>query len=391
MIRVAFTLIGGKNWTGGYNYLLNLLRALATHQKSAIKPVLFVPADGESDFEAFTALPGVEVVSSGLLNSSRRKKQLLQALLWGRVAALARLFEQHRIDVVFEAAQFFGWRLGIPAIAWIPDFQHKLLPHLFSKAAWWKREIGFRAQVVGGRAIMLSSDDARNACERHYPATRGRTNTVHFAVPAGAIPDFSSSRTIADSYGLPPNFIFMPNQFWRHKNHALVLEALGILRARGILDVVVAASGKPHDPRAPDYFPAFNRMLKDRGLETSLRVLGLIPYAHLNALMRCCQAMLNPSLFEGWSTTVEEARALATPMLLSDLDVHREQMGSDARYFRRDSAEELADLLQSVPPYNGTARELALDAVHRSAANRMLGFTEDFVRLVQDTAAKGRV
>ena len=78
-------------------------------------------------------------------------------------------------------------------------------------------------------------------------------------------------------------------------------------------------------------------------------------------------------------------------MLLSDLDVHREQMGSDARYFRRDSAEELADLLQSVPPYNGTARELALDAVHRSAANRMVGFTEDFVRLVQDTAAKGRV
>jgi hypothetical protein len=42
LIRVAFTLIGGPEWTGGRNYLANLLRVLAAHQTGLIKPLLFV-------------------------------------------------------------------------------------------------------------------------------------------------------------------------------------------------------------------------------------------------------------------------------------------------------------------------------------------------------------
>ena len=389
MIRVAFTLIGGRNWTGGHNYLLNLLRALAVHQRDAIVPVLFVadePGDdaATSPAAAFASIPGVEIVRTKSLSAHLRKRQLLQALVWGRVPALSRLFAQHRIDLVFEAAQFFGWRLGLPAIAWIPDFQHKALPHLFSKGAWWKREIGFRAQIMGGRNIMLSSDDARRACEHFYPATRGRTRTVHFAVPAGDdAPDLASARAIADSYGLPQDFIFMPNQFWRHKNHRRVLEALAILRERGE-NVVVAASGKQHDPRAPDYFPQFEQDLKAQGLDNSLRLLGLIPYAHLAALMQCCQALLNPSLFEGWSTTVEEARAMGTPMLLSDLDVHREQMGSEARYFQRDSSQDLANGLQAAPSFDAHRRAAAVAMARAEAEMRVRAFASDFSSLAHD-------
>lgn len=385
MIRVAFTLIGGKDWTGGRNYLLNLLQALAIHQKSVITPVLFTATGSQADLGDFMSLPGVEIVENPLFGMKGRKARLLQSLVWGRVPALTRLFAQQRIDVVFEAAQFFGWRLGLPAVAWIPDFQHRALPHLFSRLAWWKREIGFRAQILGGRVVMLSSEDARRTCERCYPMTRGRTQVVHFAVQPQSIVSAQTARAIADSYGLPADFVFMPNQFWRHKNHLLVLEALRILRERGG-NVVVAASGAQHDPRDPAYFPAFRRALEDSGLQGSFRLLGLIPYEHLNALMCCCQALLNPSLFEGWSTTVEEARALGTPMLLSDLDVHREQMGAKARYFRRDSAQELADMLEQTPPLDAPARAAALDAARTDGLARVGGFAGDFARLAASMA-----
>jgi len=158
---------------------------------------------------------------------------------------------------------------------------------------------------------------------------------------------------------------------------------LSILRESGV-DIVVAASGKQYDPRAPEYFPEFERKLKARGLESSFRLMGLIPYAHLSALMRCCQVMLNPSLFEGWSTTVEEARALATPMLLSDLDVHREQMGSEARYFIRDSAAALTDMLRTTQPFNGPERELTLQPAQLSSNDRVRNFAIDFAQLVRD-------
>ena len=41
-MRVAFTIIESKNWTGGYNYLLNLLRLLAKHEQDRLTPVLLV-------------------------------------------------------------------------------------------------------------------------------------------------------------------------------------------------------------------------------------------------------------------------------------------------------------------------------------------------------------
>lgn len=382
-MRVAFTLIGGKDWTGGYNYLLNLLTALGQHQKEHLTPVLFVSkACNADDVSAFSAISGLELVRTPILDTSWRAVSLMQAMLWGRDTALQRLFRTHRIDVVFESAQFFGWRLGMPAIAWIPDFQHKVLPHLFSRSAWWKREIGFRAQVLGGRTIMLSSDDARHACEHYYPSTRGQTRTVHFSVPPSPEILYAEARALADSYALPEHFFFMPNQFWRHKNHGLVLDALTILRQRG-KQVVVAASGKQADPRAPGYFTTFRQRLEQEGLQDMFRLLGMIPYPHLASLMRASTALLNPSLFEGWSTTVEEARSMGTPMLLSDLDVHREQMGEDACYFDRHSAQSLADALDGFVPLEGALRAQRDEAAREAAQQRVKRFAKDFVELAR--------
>ena len=387
MIRVAFTLIGGKNWTGGQNYLHNLLEVVAQYQAAALTPVLFVGEDNAEAATTFHAIPGVQVVYTPCLNFSRRKFALLQSLTWGKDRCMASAFKQHQIDLVFESAQFFGWRLGVPAIAWIPDFQHRGLPHLFSRAAWWKREIGFRAQVIGGRTIMLSSDDARRACEHYYPATQGATCTVHFAIPPREQINYVKARAVADTYHLPEQFLFMPNQFWRHKNHELVLEALTILKQRG-KHIVIAASGKQSDPRDPDYFPRFLAALKKSGMEQSFRLLGLIPYSHLMSLMRCCTALLNPSLFEGWSTTVEEARAMGTPMILSDLEVHREQMGDQATYFDRHSAQSLANALACVQVVRSPQRETHAENARVAALQRVEQFSRDFVDLAKQCVSQ---
>jgi len=382
-MRIAFTLIGGKHWLGGYNYILNLLTLLRQYQKVPLTPVLFVgDTTPKEDIAAFNNIPGLELVYTPLLDPSRRHRSLLQALLLGQDRQMTKLFQDHHIDLVFEAAQFFGWRLGIRAIAWMPDFQHRKLPHLFSRGAWWKREIGFRAQVMTQRLIMLSSEDARRTCEHYYTATRGRTKVVHFAVQRGPDILYKDARAIADFYGLPEQFFFMPNQFWRHKNHDLVLDALAILRSRG-KNIVIAASGKQVDPRDPNYFPAFQKKLERLGLENNLRLLGLIPYSDIAPLMRASVALLNPSLFEGWSTTVEEAKALGTPMILSDIAVHQEQAKENAIYFARNSAESLANALDEFVQIGEVERENCANIAKEITVQRVQKFARDFAEIVQ--------
>jgi len=382
-MRVAFTLIGGKNWTGGYNYLLNLVRVLTEHQSDRVTPVLFFGTDtDEAEAAPFAAIGGVEVVRSPVMNQTHKTVLLSRGLLLGLDGSARDLFHHHRIDLVFESAMFFGWRLDIPTIAWIPDFQHRALPHLFTRVGYWKRELGIRAQVACGRAIMLSSEDSRRACEKFYPSTVGRTHAVRFAVPPGALLDTDKARALADSYGLPEQFFFLPNQFWQHKNHLLVIEALAMLRDRGH-SVVIAVSGKQADPRNPGHFPRVQQRLAQLELENAFRLLGMIPYPHLAALMGASVALLNPSSFEGWSTTVEEARSLGVPMVLSNLPVHREQAGADATYFDTSSPESLADALHAFQPLARTEREQRAAAAREDATMRVRRFSNDFLSLVE--------
>lgn len=385
MIRVAFTLIGGKNWTGGYNYLLNLVRALSEHASGRVQPVLFFGADiDEKDAAPFDTIAGAEVIRSALFDEARKGKRLRQALLTGCDQVAATAFAAQDIDVVFEPAQFYGWRFPVPAVAWIPDFQHRYLKHLFDFKTYWKREIGFRAQILSGRHVMLSSDDAKQDCEQFYPNTRGRTHVVRFAVPPATAIDEVAARAVANGYGLPETFFFLPNQFWKHKNHECVIAALQLLKGKG-REVVVAVSGKQADPRDSEHFPRLQHLIESGDLAQNFRLLGLIPHAHVPALMRSCAALINPSIFEGWSTTVEEAKAMGTPMILSSLRVHREQ-SEDALFFDATSPGQLAGILESFSPV-GTEERLSMNvsAAQRASAGMKI-FADEFVGLMKLSA-----
>ncbi len=383
MINIGFTMIGGRNWTGGYNYLLNLATLLTLYRKDEICPVIFFGTDvEEAEIAPFASLNGVKVVRNSLFNRSRSLWSLLLSVAAGTDGSIRAVFKEHQINVVFEVAQFFGFRLGLPAVAWFPDFQHRYLPHLFSRFAYWKRDIGFRLQIMAHRSIMLSSEDSKRSCEHFYPGARGRTHIVRFAVPPKGRIDYSVARAIADKYLLPEQYVFLPNQFWKHKNHLLVLKALKILREQGH-EITIAASGNQSDPRDPAYFPTVKAAIEEAGLEQNFRLLGLIPYRDLAPLGVASMGLLNPSLFEGWSTTVEEALSWGVPLILSDLDVNREQAGDAAVYFDRYDAQSLADVLASVRPRTAAAIETSGNLAQATSNDRVLRFVSDFTSLVR--------
>lgn len=380
-MHVAFNLIDSTRWTGGHNYLLNLFRAIRNYEADHISPVLFCGEDtDENDVRAFREAGANDIIRSSTFDAYKKSSRLVRALLTGVDSGALRLFQRHKIDVVFENATFYGRRFPIPVIAWLPDFQHRHLRDQFGLGAYWQRELGFRAQVASGRMLMLSSEDARKDCERFYRGATGSTAVVHFAtsIPADLIE--AHPEKVVQEYRLPPTFFYLPNQFWKHKNHMVVIEALGLLKQQGV-DAVVALTGNPLDPRHPGYVGQLNARIESLGLQDQCRILGLVPRRHVISLLRTCTALINPSFFEGWSSTVEEARALGVPMLLSDIAVHREQMGDDAVYFVPDDARILAARLKSACRESSTPskpRELAAQS-----DEGVCRFAYDFVKVAQ--------
>jgi len=342
-VRLAFIHVSPRISAGVYNYQRNLFGALNRYRFGEFTPIVFAGStDDAGELASLAAIPGVEVTQANAFD--HRTRGLSMAVALGQDHAAIAAFKSKNVDVVIESARFFGWRMPYPAVAWFTDFQHRRLPQLFSSAARWRREGGFRLQIASGRFVMLSSESALRDCKVFYPAVAGRASVVRFASRPPAELLTQNPAEVTALYELPERFFYLPNQFWRHKNHKVVLDALSILKDRGI-DIVMAASGAKDDPREPDYFDSIMKHVAERNLSRNFRYLGMIPSSHVYALLRVSVALINPSRFEGWSTTVEEAKSFGVPMILSDLDVHREQTAGKASYFGTDNPAALADHL----------------------------------------------
>lgn len=259
-LRFAFGHISRRIWAGGFNYQRNLFAALAHFLPGEFVPVVFAGKSADaSELAELAAVSDVEVVRSEAFDG---QPGLAAALGFGLDRGAAAAFHSARVDVVVEAARFFGWRLPIPTVAWIPDLQHRSLPQVFPTTARWRREIGFRVQIASGRTIMLSSESALRDFRAYYPRARNRISVVRFATrPPDAFLKTDPLEVIA-TYHLPPNYFYLPNQFYRHKNHQLVIDALGILKGRGV-DVLVCASGSTEDRREPGYYDLINSEIKN--------------------------------------------------------------------------------------------------------------------------------
>jgi glycosyltransferase involved in cell wall biosynthesis len=388
-MRVAFTLIGGAGWTGGANYLENLLSALNDSPHCQVSAVLFVGKDADPELVERLAPYLVEPPVISYVWENRLAVRLLRAacaFILQRDYLAERVFRCSDVDLVFQHQAWYGGRFKIPTLAWIADFQHRRLPAMFSKKRYWWRDLGYRALSRCATRLLVSSEDAKSDCEAYYPRARGRISVLPFVVKAPSDPD-RETRDLREVYGLPAKFFYLPNQLWRHKNHVGVIEALRLLMLDG-KQVVVVASGGSNDARHPDYPGYLLSLVRQYELQDHFRYLGLIPYRDILPLMRMSIAVINPSFFEGWSTTVEEAKAVGAPLLLSNLPIHFEQTAGSAEFFDPYDPTDIARVmtvcwqkLSSGPRMDEEAKAARANRAQRAKfANAFVGVCEDALR-----------
>jgi glycosyltransferase involved in cell wall biosynthesis len=92
------------------------------------------------------------------------------------------------------------------------------------------------------------------------------------------------------------------------------------------------------------------QVIASAGLADQITILGMVPDADLVNLMRTAAVVIQPSRFEGWSTVVQDSKALGRPLICSDIPVHREQAPESLGFFPCDGAAALADLLAATWP-----------------------------------------
>ncbi|GBR74212.1 glycosyl transferase GTB-type super family, partial [Candidatus Termititenax aidoneus] len=117
-------------------------------------------------------------------------------------------------------------------------------------------------------------------------------------------------------------FVFYPAQFWAHKNHVSIIEALAWLR--DTKKIVIYGYFVGSDKGNLEYVKC---AIKKYNLEKQVFILGFVKYPELRYLYKNALAMVYVSLLGPNNLPPLEAAALSCPVIISNIPGHLEQMG----------------------------------------------------------------
>ena len=166
-----------------------------------------------------------------------------------------------------------------------------------------------RSRAVGGVTV---SEQFSDSFSRRYGIDRNRL----LSMPMGPSPFLSADISVDKSlvlktYDLEEGYFFYPAQFWAHKNHIRILEALLLLREKGYEFKVVFAGG---DKGNRTYV---ERFVTQHSLGGQVRFLGFVPSEHMRGLYEGCVAVTMPTYFGPTNLPPLEAWMIGKPLIYS--------------------------------------------------------------------------
>jgi glycosyltransferase involved in cell wall biosynthesis len=212
-----------------------------------------------------------------------------------------------------------------PWIGYIPDCQHKRLPCNFSAVESDKRDRVFSDLLQLAPVIIVNSEETKRDLVNYYPHASAEIIVLPFAAAPQPYWFEIDVTKLLSKYQLPPEYFLCSNQFWIHKNHAVIIEALAIAKAEARRHCVVF-TGDTYDYRDPQHFQGLVRHAEDLGVLQNCYFLGLLPKSDQIGLMRAAVGVIQPTLFEGGpgGGAVFDAVAMGKRIVLSDIPINRE-------------------------------------------------------------------
>jgi glycosyltransferase involved in cell wall biosynthesis len=331
-----------NNWQGYVFYIINTLNALVEVQKGLGMKINITLICSAVEYEKLYKQNIDHTIPILDLNRKSINKFLL---VLHRIGIIKKIkFITLSKCTVFPVMNYklkkqfiiFNWT---KLIYWIPDFQHLALPNFFSKEEISIRNNNITKIFSGHGNVVLSSFSAKNDFKKHFNFKEPSITVLNFRVS-----DVSFGQTLNLSEW-PKKYFLISNQFWLHKNHKIVLDAISC--GELLDDVVFVITGKTEDYRDEEGIicDIVNEFLKQ---DQRVILTGFVDNQTLLHLIKNAHAVVQPSLFEGWNTVIEYAQLFNKVVVVSNLEVHFEQLASEGFYFEPNDFKDFSKKLNEV-------------------------------------------
>lgn len=206
---------------------------------------------------------------------------------------------------------------GIPTVCTIYDLQYKTYPEFFTPGDVAHRANTFNDAARRATALAAISDYSRQSAITHGALDPSRIQTIHLRLARRISPEAGQDTSVLERLGLAPaRYLVYPANFWKHKNHEMLLTAFGIAYRGGQLpgDIKLVCTGAPGERR--DWLMAAARTM---GLGERVVFPGYLPNLELASVISHSAGVVFPSLYEGFGLPVIEAMAADVPVACSNI------------------------------------------------------------------------
>lgn len=191
------------------------------------------------------------------------------------------------------------------------DLGHRVLPEFpeVSLSGWRfeEREAFYSGVLPRASLIVASNYEVRLAIHEFYRIPLKRILALNEPVSPLPEPDLS----ILEKHGLTKGkYLFYPAQFWPHKNHITVIEALAMMPD---MKLVFTGADKGNQPYVMDY-------ARQKYPEDQIIFAGFVERAQIAALYGSAYGTITAPLLEAYSLPAAEAASVHCPVFSVDLE-----------------------------------------------------------------------
>ena len=317
------------------------LRRLLQHLPTAAGDDRLV-AIMDRDVAAVLATPGFERVVVPVAGSRIVRWRALEAITAWRARAAERIFDEVGADAtLFPQQSIFPLGVRCPAVLTVIDLQHVVHPENFSFPDRLFRAAIYPRSLARADRVIAISDFTRRMLVERSEETAARIVVVPFGIDDLRDDEATSGRAPSD---LARPYLYYPAATYPHKNHATLLRTFAALRRDGLAERLVFTGQQTRE------WSRLRRLVRDLRLEGDVAHLGFVSAERLGTVYAGAEAVVIPSLFEGFGLPVFEAVARGKKVVVSRLPVF-DEIGVPGR-FQADFAipdEVLAALRQDGP------------------------------------------
>lgn len=220
-----------------------------------------------------------------------------------------------------------------PSVVTFHDMQERFYPEFFTEKERRERFFHYDWSLRMADAVVAISSFTRDTVVQ-LAGVPARNCHVVPHVP-DELPPPQPPAAWPETIGTAP-FLFYPANFWRHKNHHALLQALGVARRHG-LDVHLVCTGSLLGRE-----DAWNAAVRAAGVEGRAHHLHKVSRPEITWLYRHARGLFFPSLFEGFGIPFLEAMQTDCPIACGLNTSQTEVAAAAALYFDAARPESMA-------------------------------------------------